>query len=171
NARGTVHIRDQRLMLDDFRMNMLGGSAVATGWYETVQPDSPSFDIQLRVEEIDIPAAFASLATVRMLAPIAEYAQGRVSADVRLNGAMGSDMMPLYEVLSGLGSFETSQLVISGFPAFEVLSEKLSVGALEQPALKAIASSFEIRSGRLHVQPFDVGIGDIRLQVQGSNGI
>lgn len=171
NARGTVHIRDQRLMLDDFRMNMLGGSAVATGWYETVQPDSPSFDIQLRVEEIDIPSAFESLNTVRMLAPVAEYAQGRVSADVRLNGAMGSDMMPVYEALTGLGRFETSQLVISGFPVFALLSEKLNVSALEQPALSAVTSSFEIRGGRLFVQPFDVSVAGAKLHVQGSNGI
>lgn len=171
DARGLVHVRDQRVTLDGFRMNMLGGSAVATGWYETVQLDTPRFDVQLSLEEIDIPAAFASLSTVKMLAPIAEYAQGRVTADVRLNGAMGSDMMPLYEVLSGLGSFETSQLVISGFPAFEAISQRLNVASLQQPALKAIASSFEIRDGRLHVQPFDVGIGDVRLKVQGSNGI
>lgn len=171
DARGAVHIRDQRVTLNGFRMNMLGGSAVATGWYETVRPDSPSFDVQLRVQEIDIPSAFASLNTVKVLAPIAEYAQGRVSADVRLNGAMGADMMPLYEALTGLGSFETSQLVISGFPAFALLSDRLNVSALEQPALNAIASSFEIRGGRLHVQPFDVGIAGAKLHVAGSNGI
>src|SRR5690606_18653244 len=132
-------------MLDDFRMNVLGGSAVATGWYETVQPASPPADIQLRVVALDIPSAFASLHAVRMLAHVAEYAQGRVSADVRLNGAMGADMMPVYEALTGLGRFETSQLVISGFPVFALLSEKLNVSALEQPALSAVTSSFEIR--------------------------
>jgi len=170
NARGAVHVRDQRVTLDGFRMNMLGGSAVATGWYETVQPQ-PNFDVQLQLEQIDISSAFASLNTVRVLAPIAEYAQGRVNADVRLNGAMGADMMPLYEALTGLGSFETSQLVINEFPAFAMLGEKLQLNTLRQPALNAIASSFEIRNGRLHVQPFDVAIGGIKLHVQGSNGI
>lgn len=171
NAGGAVHVRDQRVTLDGFRMNMLGGSAIATGWYETVQPDHPNFDVQLQLEQIDIPSAFASFNTVRVLAPIAEYAQGRVNADVRLNGAMGVDMMPLYEALTGLGSFETTQLVITEFPAFAVLSDRLHLNSLRQPAFNAVASSFEIRNGRLHVQPFDVAIGGVKLHVQGSNGI
>lgn len=171
NARGALRIRDQRVTIDEFRMDMLGGSAVATGWYETVQPDRPVFDVELRLAEIDIPAAFASLNTVRTLAPVAQYAQGRVTADVRLNGAMGSDMLPLYDALTGLGNFETSQLVISGFPAFAQLSNALHVDALQDPVLNAVASSFEIRDGRLHVQPFDVAIGPARMHVAGSNGI
>ncbi len=171
NARGSVRIKDQRITIDEFRMGMLGGSAVASGWYETVQPERPAFDVELRLADVDIPSAFASLNTVRTLAPVAQYAQGRVTADVRLNGAMGTDMLPLYDALTGLGSFETSQLVLSGFPAFAQLSNALHVDALENPTLEAVASSFEIRDGRLHVQPFEVGVGPVRMHVAGSNGI
>jgi hypothetical protein len=41
---------------------------------------------------------------------------------------------------------------------------------LDDPTLRALSSQFQIRNGRLHVQPFAVGIGPTRMTVSGSNG-
>ena len=56
------------------------------------------------MQRIDIPSAVETLTTVRLLAPVARYAQGNFSTDLRVSGALGKDMMPLYEVLTGQGT-------------------------------------------------------------------
>jgi hypothetical protein len=171
DARGRVRIRDQRATLENFAINTLGGSVSVDGFYETTTPARPTFDVGLRMYQIDIPSAFATFATVRALAPVAKYAQGNFSSDLRLNGPLGADMLPLFEVISGRGSLQTSQLMIRDFPALERLAGRTKLAFLNDPTLRALTSQFEIRDGRLHVQPFTVALGETMMSVTGSNGI
>ncbi|MGH7481466.1 MAG: AsmA-like C-terminal region-containing protein [Longimicrobiales bacterium] len=171
DAHGTLRIRDRRLTLDDFRMGMLGGSVAATGFYETTHPGRPTFAIDLDMADLDIPAAFAGMTTVQRLAPVARYAQGSVSADVRLTGDVGPEMVPAYDALSGLGAFETTRLVLQDFPALERVADGLKIAELHDPTLGTVASSFEIRDGRVHVEPFELGIGGTHLRAAGSHGV
>ncbi|HLV24958.1 MAG TPA: AsmA-like C-terminal region-containing protein [Gemmatimonadales bacterium] len=171
NARGALRVKDERITLDGFRLNMFGGGVVASGFYETTDIAAPSFDVDLAVEQLDIPTAVASVTTIQALAPIARYATGALSANLDLVGVMGQDMSPVLSALTGRGAFETGKLVVEGFPALVRLSDLLSLEQLRNPALDAVRSSFEIVDGRLHVRPFDVNLGPLALTVSGSNGI
>lgn len=171
DARGRLRVKDQRVTLEDFTFNTLGGRIGLTGFYETTDPAKPAFDVGLRMQTVDIPSAFETLTTVRMLAPVARYAHGNFSADLHVNGALGKDMMPLYQGLTGEGSILTSQLQIQDFPALDKLADLTKLGFLSDPAFQAIKSRFQIRDGRLHVQPFTVGVGGTTMNVSGSNGL
>ena len=59
-----------------------------------------TFDVGLKMTKVDIPAAFRAFTTVQMLAPVAKYAVGSMSTDLRVNGALGKNMMPLFPALS-----------------------------------------------------------------------
>ena len=48
NARGRLRVKDQRVTLEDFRMNTLGGEIGVTGYYETTDPTKPTFDVGSR---------------------------------------------------------------------------------------------------------------------------
>jgi len=103
--------------------------------------------------------------------PVARYARGSASADFHFSGALGQNMLPLVSVLTALGSFKTAGLVLQGFPPMDRLADLLKVGLLKDPGFKDLSSSFEIRDGRLRVKPFDVHIGNLTMNVSGSNGI
>lgn len=171
NARGGLRVNDRRLTLDDFRMSMLGGELGMTGFYETSDVTRPTFDASLRMTSLDIPAAAAALVTVQMLAPVARYARGSFSADMRISGPIGKDMTPVFDALNARGSIETSRLVLQDFPAMERLADAVKIPQLSNPTLEAIRSLIEIRDGRLHVSPFDVRLGELRMNIAGSNGI
>ncbi len=171
NARGRLRVKDQRITLENFAVNTLGGEIGVTGFYETTVPAKPTFDVGLRMQKLDIPSAFQQLTTVQLLAPVAEYAKGNFSADVRLNGPLGKDMMPLYDALTGKGSFKTSKLLIQDFPVLDKAASVTKLDFLNDPTLKALSSQFEIRDGRMHVQPFSVTLGGTTMTVSGSNGL
>ena len=78
DARGKLRIKDQRITLENFSLNTLGGSIALTGYYETKDTTKPTFDMGLKLQKIDIPTAFAQLTTVQMLAPVAKYAKGKL---------------------------------------------------------------------------------------------
>jgi hypothetical protein len=171
DVQGSVRVHEQRATLDGFRMNTLGGAIAMTGYYETTQPERPTFDLALQLTDVDVPSAFAGLGSVRAFAPVAQYARGRASADVRLTGALGTDMTPVYSGLTGRGTFAAMDLSLHEFPALAQLAELLKVEQLRSPVLEGVTSSFEIHDGRMHVRPFDVRIGELGMNVSGSNGI
>lgn len=171
NARGGLRIHDRRVTLDDFQMNMLGGAVAASGYYETLPGVRPTFDMNLRVRELDIPQAFASLTTVQVFAPVARYARGNFSSELQMNGALSEQMTPVFDAVSARGAFATAQLVLQDFPAMHKLADALRIPEFRNPGFEAVRASFEIREGRLHVSPFDVSLGASRMQIAGSNGI
>ncbi len=171
NAHGRLRVKDQRITLENFAFNTLGGQMAVNGFYETTTPTKPTFDVGLKMQKLDIPSAFQAFNTVKLLAPVAEYAKGSFSADLKLNGPLGKNMMPLYQALSGQGSLQTSKLLVQDFPPFDKLAATTKLNFLENPTLQALRSQFAIRDGRLHLQPFSVSLGGTTMTVAGSNGL
>lgn len=168
---GTIRVKDQRVTMDGLRMKGLGGTLAMTGYYDTVDPTRPTFDATMQLTELEIPAAFAALTTIQRFAPIAEFARGTFSAQLGVQGALGQQMMPILSALSGQGALQTSEVTVEGFPALDQLAGKLKLSQFTNPTFQAIQSAFAIRDGRLHVQPFDVRLGEFQLNISGSNGI
>ena len=170
NARGGLRVKDKRATLENFAMNTLGGSIGVSGFYETVDSVRPAFDTQVQLKSVDIPSAFAALTTVQMLAPVAKYARGNVSTDLHLAGALGKDMMPLFNVLDGKGALRTSDLVIQGLPVLGKIADAVKLEQLRNPTLDSLRASIRIQAGRVQVNPFSVRASRSALQVAGSHG-
>jgi hypothetical protein len=171
NARGKLRIKDRRVTLEDFRMNTLGGEIAVNGFYETVDTTKPAFDVGLKLTRLDIPSAFQAFTTVQALAPVAKYATGLVSTDLHLNGALGKNMLPLFPGLTGKGAFQSSQVAIQDFPPLEKLFDVTKLQLLDNPTMQTLKGTFQIKEGRLFVEPFDVKLGGTTMSVAGSNGL
>jgi len=171
NARGKLRVKDQRITLEDFRMNTLGGEIGLTGFYETTDVKKPTFDVGFKMTKVNIPSAFQAFTTVQMLAPVAKYAVGTMNTDFRVNGALGKNMLPLFQGLSGGGNVQTSNLDLKDFPPLEKVVAVTKLNFLDNPGLNALRAAFQIKEGRLFVQPFDVKIGGTTINVAGSNGL
>lgn len=171
NARGRAIVRNQRLTLEGFSLEALGGRIGLDGYYETLDPARPEFSLDLVMDSLDVAGTAAAFATVRALAPVARYARGTFSTALNVNGALGQDLAPALDALNGLGSLSTSRLAIEGFPMFERLAETLRLERLSHPTVDALRSSIRIQNGRLIVDPFTAGVGGLGMTVSGSNGI
>lgn len=171
NARGGLRVKDRRVTLENFAMNTLGGEIGVTGFYETVDPVKPTFDVDFKMKDVDIPSAFTGLVTVQTLAPVARFARGSVSTDLHAAGPLGKNMTPLFNVLQAKGSLRTSELLLQGLPAMGKIADALKIERLRNPTFDALRASIQVRDGRLYVNPFDVRVGQSNLRVSGSNGI
>jgi len=170
-ARGKVTMKDRRMTLEGFRADLLGGRATASGFYQTTDVTRPTFDAELRLDSLDIQAAFEKLATVRALAPVARWARGRFSSALHLSGALGPNMLPRFGTLAGGGSLQTTRLSLEGFPALQRVADVLKIPALASPSLAPVRASYGIEEGRMKVRPFTVSAGDFAMDVSGSNGV
>ena len=170
DARGRLHVKDQRVTLDEFQVKTLGGQIGVSGFYETTNPAKPTFDVGLKMLSIDIPSAFRTFTTVQALAPVAKYATGDVTVALKLDGTLGQDMMPLFSSLTGGGTLQTSQLALHDFPAMERIVDATRLQILNNPTMRDLKAAFQIRDGRMNVKPFDVKVAGTTLTVAGSNG-
>jgi hypothetical protein len=171
NARGRLRVQDERLTLQGFALETLGGRVGLNGHYETTDPAQPTFALDVVLDSLDMAGASAALPTVRALAPVARYARGTFSADLDLSGTLGPDLSPVLEQLDGGGSLATSQVAIEDFPLLERMAGLLSLSALSHPTVDAVRSSIRIQDGRLHVAPFQARVAGFAMTVSGSSGI
>ena len=152
-------------------MNTLGGQLAVSGFYETTNLAKPTFDVGLKMIKVNIPAAFEAFTTVQMLAPVAKYATGLVTTDVNLSGGLGKNMMPIFSALTGRGNFQTSNVALRNFPGMEKIVDVTKLQILNNPTMQAFKGFFQIKEGRLVLQPFDVKVAGLTMNVAGSNGI
>lgn len=171
NARGRLLVADRRLTLEGFTLETLGGRVGLGGYYETLDLERPAFALDMALDSLDVAGAAGAVATVRALAPVARYARGTFSADLDVSGALDRGMAPILDRLDGTGSLATSRVAIEGFPLLERLAQTLALERLSHPTIEALRSTIRIQDGRLHVDPFAVGVGGLAMSVAGSSGV
>jgi uncharacterized protein involved in outer membrane biogenesis len=171
NAKGMLTVRDGVLDMSDLSFNMLGGTIVMNGNYDTRVPDNPAFAYQLNIQQVSIPQAYTSFSTVQAFAPMAQLMNGNFSSNFKINGKLKDDMTPVFESLNGQGLIQIaeafvkeSKLVsgISGFMKSDMGSTQLS--------LKDVIMKASLENGRAHVSPFDVQLARQKATISGSIG-
>lgn len=173
NFEGAVIIKDKRILLDKVRMNMLGGSLGITGEYNTLDSKSPMIDFGMEIKEFDIPMTYATFNTVKQLAPVASNLDGKVSMSLGITSFLDQTMSPVMNSMAGKGTFASRQVTLRESKALskianELKSEKL---AFKGTTINDVAGEFEIRNGRIYVDPFDVKMGTYSMNVSGDQGI
>ncbi len=171
NAQGLLTLRDGILDMSNLSFNLLGGSIVMNGKYDTRQPENPVFDYNLKIKSLSIPQAFTSFETIQTFAPMARHMSGDFSTNFNITGSLKNDLSPVYESLNGKGliqignaSLKDSKLVtgISKFVKTDDNSNQLTI--------KDVIMKASLEKGRAYVAPFDVKLAGQTANISGSIG-
>lgn len=168
NVTGVIRLAEEKAVLEDLRMNLLGGSLALNGLYSTAG-DFPEVSLGLNVSQFNIQQAFNAFNTLDILAPIGKYALGNFSASLNLESLLDNTLKPVLESLTGGGSLNSSSLTIQGSPAMTRLADLTRVETFKQIPVRDLMMSFSFEDGRVDVKPFDLKFGQSRATVSGSN--
>jgi hypothetical protein len=171
NARGALQIKDKTVYFKDMALNMLDGTVKMNGSYATINPKKPKIDIDFGIEKMDIQQAFGAFNTVKLLAPIAKFAKGIFSTNLKFNSDLDEHMMPVYSSINAEGLTNIIQAIVDGFEPINKLAASLGSNEFKKLELNNVLTKFKIKDGRLNVAPFDIKTKGIVMNVQGSNGI
>lgn len=171
NARGAVQVKDQTVFFRDMALNMLDGTVKMNGSYATTDPKKPKVDIDFGIEKMNIQKAFASINTIKLLAPIAKFANGIFSTNLKFNSDLDGNMMPVYSSINAEGLANIIQAIVDGFEPLNKLSASLGSNEFKKLELNNVLAKFKIKDGRLNVAPFDIKTKGLVMNVAGSNGI
>jgi hypothetical protein len=171
NAKGALEVKNKTIYFKDMGMNMLDGTVKMNGSYATVDPKKPKVDVDFGIEKMDIQKAFTAFNTVKLLAPVAKFAKGVFSTNLKFNSDLDQNMMPVYSSINAEGLTNIIQAVLDGFEPLTKLASALSSDKFKKLELNNVLTKFKIKDGRLNVAPFDIKKEGILMNVQGSNGL
>src|SRR5690554_218231 len=168
NIKGNVGLKNQEASLNNLNLQALGGSVGLSGKYNTVDVTKPKADLKWSIKELDIQQLASNFITIDYLAPIAKYAQGKISSDFEMSTSLTSDFAPIYNTLSGFGSLMSSKIELTGFEPLNKLADAINIDKLKKQTIDNFNAHFEFNDGKVNVKPYTVKLGNIKTTVGGT---
>lgn len=171
NARGSLQIVDETATLDNITAGIFGGNITLNGNVSTKEA-TPTFNMDLNLNSIDIVQSFNDLELLRNLAPIAQALEGKLSTDLTLRGNLNQDLTPQLQTLAGNALAEVlgARVNPEQTPLLARLDERLAFVNLNDLDLNDLRTRLTFNNGRVEVEPFDFNIKDIKATAGGSHG-
>ena len=171
NMKGKIVVRDGAVRMDNLDFASLGGQFAMSGTYDTRDMDRPAFEVDLNINNIAIRQAYQSFNTVQALAPIAQNMNGDMSTKFSMAGLLLPDMTPALNTINGKGVLDIDDAAVEDSKVVGAITSITKLSNTKTIAIKDTKLQFEIKGGRVFVQPFDVNIGNFKTVIAGSNGI
>ncbi len=164
---GKVVVANKKMMLDNLKMELLGGKMNMTGYYSSVDIDSPKVAMVFGINHFDFKKSYKTLDIARKLAPIMQYTEGNYSCLLNFKGRMNKSMDIDLNTVNAKGLLSTSALTIKGAKSITELANSLKINELKTLTTEPIDIPFHINDGKLIVSPFSTKINDIPIKASG----
>ncbi len=166
NMEGSVRVVDRVALLESLQMDLPGGRLTLNGAYATTG-EQPNVSVGVDFSSFDIQTSFRTFNTVRILAPIANYAAGKVSGNLSLQATLDESLIPVAETMSGSGSLRSSGVEVENNPSLQLMAERTRLDWLSSLSLDDFSLRFSFADGRVETRPFECSFGKSRALVSG----
>ena len=171
NVIGEIVVRNARAAMTNVKMNLLEGSMVMSGFYDTKNLRNPNINFNLNITDFDMQKTSAAFVTVKKLAPIVNSAHGKFSTTLNdFTANLKQDMSPDMNTLNGHGNLKTKGLMVEDFPPFVKLDDALHLNKLKKVNVSDVSVDYEFKDSRVYTKPFKTKISDIPAEISGSTG-
>ena len=170
NIKGELLVKDQKVSMNDLSMNLLDGSMIMNGHYETTNPKAPRFNYDLAINDFDVQTVVTTFNTIETMAPYAKSMKGKFNTSLKVDGVLDQEMMPDLNTITGGGNMVTKSMKVEGFKALDQLAAALKNDKLNKLELNDARIKYSFKDGRVHTEPFDIKMGPVTGTMSGSNG-
>lgn len=170
DLKGTLIIKDEKATLSNMTSSIFNGKLALNGEVST-KTDTPTFAMNLGMDNFSIAETFKELELFRTLAPIAKVLHGTLNSDIRISGNLMDDLTPDLGTVSGniLAELMTSKIDAKEAPLLSALDSKLNFLDLEKLDLKDLKTTLTFENGVVKVKPFTIKYQDFAIDVAGSH--
>lgn len=171
NMEGLLLIKDSKVDMKNLSLNTMGGDVVLNGYYSTPENVAPRFNAGFKLNEIEFAKAYDDLNVVRMLAPIFSNLTGDFSGSVSIDTELDENMSPVLSSMNGKGALSTKDLSLSNVAIIQTIADIVKKPSLKEARAKDLNLEFTIDNGRVTTKPFDIKLGDYKMNLSGSTGL
>ncbi|MBS0027941.1 AsmA-like C-terminal region-containing protein [Chitinophaga sp. 22321] len=171
NVAGNLLVKDETVTMQQLKANALQGTMEINGSYSTkASKTNPDINLAYNVQNLDVQQTFNTFNTVQKLMPIGKFLSGKITSQLTVHGKLGKDMSPDLSTLTGDGSLLLIQGFLKQFAPVDQLANTLNVAQLKDLSLRDIKNYFSFENGRVKINPFNVTVGGIKMNIGGSHG-
>ncbi len=171
NVNGNIILRDGVMSLKDTGMDLLGGTIKMDADYDTRDTLKPFLQAALRMDNVAVKEAFNSFNIVRQFLPAASGIDGRFGMNLDYSSVLASNMMPLIETITGGGKVTSDEVTLLESSVYDAMKQVLKLNDKFTNKFRDLNISFKVDQGRLYVNPFDVKVGNVKMNVGGDQGL
>ncbi len=171
NFKGNLAVRDQKLFIEEVGFDLLGGRFLLAGLYDSQNIQQPLYQFRVGIDSLQIARAWAAFDVLKKYVPVARHAEGVFGTGLTISGALTRNLDPVMESINAEGLAMIFRTVVRDFPILNQLSSVTKLDNVQEVRVRNTKLKFAIRNGRLFVEPFDVGLGNYKMNVGGSNGL
>jgi len=165
---GNIKMKEEVASLDNMTMKAMGGTVGLKGNYNTKDHNKPGIDFGYNLKDIDIQSLTKSFLTIGKLAPVAKYAQGKISSTFDMKSSLTKSLEPIYSSLTGGGDLFTNMVTIQGFEPLKKLSDEIKMPKIATQTIKDLKAKFSFADGKVAVKPFNIKMSGIDTQIEGT---
>ncbi len=165
---GLIEIKDGKLSLNNLKMNLLKGSMLMSGSYNSKNISKPEVNFALNIENFDIPETFKTFNTVQKLAPVAKNCAGNISLGITFETFLDSHLSPLFETFNGKGNLRSRDIKLTDSKFFNLLAENTKMSQFKNPSLQNLNMFFVIKNGNIEIEPTKIKIANIETEFSGT---
>lgn len=171
NVDGKLTVKDETVTLNSLKANTLNGSIALDGSYSTYKTEVPKVDMKINLNKIDINKAATTFNSSEKLMPVAKSLHGTFSTNFTVKGTLDKTMSPDLNTLLADGRVDLNDVSISGNQTLNTIADKLKLSQLKNLNVKDAWTVVKIVNGKLYVEPFDVTVGKVKMNIFGSNSL
>lgn len=171
DVKGNITVRDGTVTVRETGMKAMGGTLLVNAVYDTRDTLKPLFDAGMVINAVSIREAFNTFNTVRQLMPAASGMGGNVTVKLDFSTLLGRNMMPLLNSFSGNGAINSESVQVLESKSFDRMKSVLKMNPAYTNIIKDLRATFIINDGRVWVKPFDIRLGNIKLNISGDQGL
>jgi hypothetical protein len=168
---GKMVIKDEAVAIQNAKTSIFDGNIGFNGLVST-KTATPTFDMDLNLNSLDIPQAFTQLEMLKKIAPIAEVLSGKLNASVKVGGKLDSkEMTPNMNSLSGSlgGSLANAVIHTEKSKVLQALTGKVKF--LDPSKLNLNQKiNLTFNDGKVNIQPFVVKYKNQDIKISGTHG-
>ena len=171
NVSGNMVIRDEAVALNNLKMDVFGGNIGLTGTVST-KGKTPTFNMNLGLNKVNIAESFSQLDMLKSIAPIAGVINGKINSTIKFSGNLQQDMTPDLKTLSGdlFGQLLSTTVNEKNSATLNALTSNLKFIDMNKVNLNDVKAALSFKDGKVNVKPFDIKYQDITVNVGGAHG-
>ncbi|MEL1239478.1 AsmA-like C-terminal region-containing protein [Flavobacterium flavipallidum] len=172
NVSGKLVVKDEKLTMEKIKTNIFGGSIGLSGAVST-KGKTPTFDMDLGLNQVDIAQSFTQLDMLKKLAPIAGIVNGKINSTIKLNGNLdANELTPDLKTITGdlLGQFLSTTINSSNSTLLTALTSNIKFLDMSKINLNDLKAAITFKDGKVNVKPFNIKYQDIQATIGGTHG-
>ena len=171
NTIGTLIVRDGTVVMQNLGMNMLEGNMVLSGEYNTQNIKTPFINFGMDIRQFDIPSALSAFSMLESMFDEPQNYVGRVSARLNLYSILDETLSPVLNSVQSKGQLQTHNLELRNSKLFGTMADLLRDEKWRTPAPGNVNIGYEIRDGRVWIEPVNMNIAQTKIELTGDQGL